>query len=83
MTNWSNVNELMNRDNSMGKTLLALLFTFGIIIVIGLFYMISYFLPLTVLYFLSTVLILVSGLISYLTYRDYMRQLDREIASFY
>lgn len=83
VTNWSNVNELMNRDNSMGKTLLALLFTFGIIIVIGLFYMISYFLPLTVLYFLSAVLILVSGLISYLTYRDYMRRLDKEIVSFY
>ena len=82
VTNWSNVNELMTRDNSMGKTLLGLAFTIGVIIVIGLLYVISYSLPLTVLYLLSLLLILISGLVSYLIYRYYMKKLDSEIASF-
>ena len=82
VTNWSNVNELMTRDNSMGKTLLGLAFTIGVIIVIGLLYVISYSLPLTVLYLLSLLLILISGLVSYLIYRFYMKKLDSEIASF-
>jgi len=82
VTNWSNVNELMTRDNSMGKTLLALAFTIGVMIVIGVLYAISYSLPLTVLYLLSLLLILISGLVSYLIYRYYMKKLDSEIASF-
>ena len=82
VTNWSNVNELMTRDNSMGKTLLALAFTIGVIIVIGVLYAISFSLPLTVLYLLSLLLILISGLVSYLIYRYYMKKLDSEIASF-
>ena len=72
----------MTRDNSMGKTLLGLAFTIGVIIVIGLLYVISYSLPLTVLYLLSLLLILISGLVSYLIYRYYMKKLDSEIASF-
>ena len=82
VTNWSNVNELMSRDNSMGKTLLALAFTIGVIIVIGVLYAISYSLSLTVLYLLSLLLILICGLVSYLIYRYYMKKLDSEIASF-
>ena len=82
VTNWSNVNELMSRDNSMGKTLLALAFTIGVIIVIGVLYAISYSLSLTVLYLLSVLLILICGLVSYLIYRYYMKKLDSEIASF-
>ena len=82
MTNWSNVNELMTRDNSMGKTLLGLAFTIGVIIVIGVLYAISYSLSLTILYLLSLLLILISGLVSYLIYRYYMKRLDSEIASF-
>ena len=66
----------------MGKTLLGLAFTIGVIIVIGLLYVISYSLPLTVLYLLSLLLILISGLVSYLIYRYYMKKLDSEIASF-
>ena len=82
VTNWSNVNELMTRDNSMGKTLLGLAFTIGVIIVIGVLYAISYSLSLTILYLLSLLLILISGLVSYLIYRYYMKRLDSEIASF-
>ena len=82
VTNWSNVNELMTRDNSMGKTLLALAFTIGVIIVIGVLYVISYSLPIMLLYLLSLLLILISGLVSYLIYRYYMKKLDSEIASF-
>ena len=82
VTNWSNVNELMTRDNSMGKTLLGLAFTIGVIIVIGLLYVISFSLPLTVFYLLSVLLIVISGLVSYLIYRYYMKKLDSEIASF-
>ena len=82
VTNWSNVNELMTRDNSMGKTLLALAFTIGVMIVIGVLYAISYSLSLTVLYLLSVLLILICGLVSYLIYRYYMKKLDSEIASF-
>ena len=82
VTNWSNVNELMSRDNSMGKTLLALAFTIGVMIVIGVLYAISYFLSLTVLYLLSVLLILICGFVSYLIYRYYMKKLDSEIASF-
>ena len=82
VTNWSNVNELMSRDNSMGKTLLALAFTIGVMIVIGVLYVISYSLSLTVLYLLSLLLILICGLVSYLIYRYYMKKLDSEIASF-
>ena len=66
----------------MGKTLLGLAFTIGVIIVIGLLYVISFSLPLTVLYLLSVLLIVISGLVSYLIYRYYMKKLDSEIASF-
>ena len=51
-------------------------------IVIGVLYVISYSLSLTVLYLLSVLLILICGLVSYLIYRYYMKKLDSEIASF-
>lgn len=82
VTNWSNVNELMNRDNSIVKFLLAMLVTIGIIIATGLLYFISSVLPLLTIYLMSIGLIFLCTLFTCLIYRHYIKKMDREIASF-
>ncbi|KXT80315.1 hypothetical protein STRDD11_02145 [Streptococcus sp. DD11] len=51
-TNWSNVTELLNRGNSMVKTLLALLITIGMVIAIAVLFFLSLSLPALILYLL-------------------------------
>ena len=83
VTNWSNVTELMSRDNSMVKTLLAIALMLGMLIVITLLFFISNVLAPLVIYMIVALVLAGLAVLSYIVHKHYMKKLNEELAVFY
>ena len=83
VTNWSNVTELMSRDNSMVKTLLAIALILGMVIVITLLFFISNVLASLVIYVIVALVLACLAVLSYIVHKHYMKKLNEELAVFY
>ena len=83
VTNWSNVTELMSRDNNMMKTLLAIALILGMVIVITLLFFISNVLAPLVIYTIVALVLVGLAVLSYIVHKHYMKKLNEELAVFY
>ena len=83
VTNWSNVTELMSRDNNMVKTLLAIALILGMVIVITLLFFISNVLAPLVIYTIVAIVLVGLAVLSYIVHKYYMKKLNEELAVFY
>lgn len=83
VTNWSNVTELMSRDNNMVKTLLAIALILGMLIVITLLFFISNVLAPLVIYIIAALVLVGLAVLSYIVHKYYMKKLNEELAVFY
>ena len=83
VTNWSNVTELMSRDNNMVKTLLAIALILGMLIVITLLFFISNVLAPLVIYMIAALVLVGLAVLSYIVHKYYMKKLNEELAVFY
>ena len=83
VTNWSNVTELMSRDNSMVKTLLAIALILGMLIVVALLFFISNVLAPLVIYMIVALVLAGLAVLSYIVHKHYMKKLNEELAVFY
>ena len=83
VTNWSNVTELMSRDNNMVKTLLAIALILGMLIVITLLFFISNVLAPLVIYVIVALVLAGLAVLSYIVHKHYMKKLNEDLAVFY
>ena len=83
VTNWSNVTELMSRDNNIVKTLLAIALILGMMIVITLLFFISNVLAPLVIYMIAALVLVGLAVLSYIVHKYYMKKLNEELAVFY
>ena len=83
VTNWSNVTELMSRDNKMMKTLLTIALTIGMMLVIGFLFIVSNVLVPLVIYTIVALVLAGLAVLSYIVYKHYMKKLNEELAVFY
>ena len=83
VTNWSNVTELMSRDNNMVKTLLAIALILGMLIVITLLFFISNVIAPLVIYVIVALVLAGLAVLSYIVHKHYMKKLNEELAVFY
>ena len=83
VTNWSNVTELMSRDNNMVKTLLAIALILGMMIVITLLFFISNVLAPLVIYVIVALVLAGLAVLSYIVHKHYMKKLNEDLAVFY
>lgn len=82
VTTWSNVTEILSRDNNMAKALLVILIMIGVLVATTFLFILASYLPLILTYLLSLALLILLLMGSFLAYRHYMKKLETDLAQF-